>query len=160
MLKKQHLPNIQRSMRVVSQPVVRTTVRTRLRNCVRLRSKKSSYRQKMTIATGIATNSTNSISSPASGTYISSSLPSSGNASKVAPKKERSKYVHSLPSFPQLFPPSRSQKEWLCSVQEPLQDNGVMEMVFYLTTKNGTTSSQPTTDTEGHKNCNNFETPS
>jgi hypothetical protein len=84
---------------------------------------------------------TDANSHAASGTCVSSSSPTSGNESKASSQKKERNRVRPIPYLPLLFQKSVSaQKEWLRSDQGPLQENGemenrVMEMVFYLTSK-------------------------
>lgn len=70
------------------------------------------------------------------GTFACSSLRTSGNESKVGLKKE-GECTRSFQPLPRLCQSHASRSEWLRTVQGPIQHNGVMEMVVYLTEKDG-----------------------
>lgn len=115
---------------------------TILHNCVCFGSKKPPCKEKTKLDAAVTTKLTIDLNSNfAPGTVVSSSSPGSGIESKTRSTKERNR-VRSFPFLPRLFPPRASRKEWLRSAQGPLQDNDMMEnvtmeMVFYLTSKNG-----------------------
>ena len=104
-------------------------------------SMKKKDRGQSQVDSGVAAKPMDSASNSVGGTVVTSSSPVSSSESRTSSNRRLNRRK-TLPFLPRLFRPPASQNEWLRSVKRPLQGDhtiepGVMEMVFYVESKDG-----------------------